>query len=348
MSLNRIWQVVEPGRVAVTSRDLKALEPGELRVRIMASAICGSDLHIFKGKHPSAPLPVTIGHEFSGEVVETGEGVSGLRIGDRVTVEPVLVCGTCAACLTGNYGYCKKISYTYRSGDGAMADFITVRQNHVFVLPDHLSYEAGTLIEPLAVAVHAVRRADIGLGEKVLVIGAGAIGILIAALCRKNGATQVVVADYAAHRLGKALEMGATSVVNLAGKDLYAAVDELTECEGMDKTFECVGLEKTFNQAMMTLRKNGLATIVGIFEEPEIRISASRFITHEIRVQGSQGYCWDFPVALELSRDLDLQKLVSHEFELENMQKALDTCLDAQAGAIKVVMKPWSPGLEGG
>jgi 2-desacetyl-2-hydroxyethyl bacteriochlorophyllide A dehydrogenase len=347
MNLNRIWQVVEPGRVEVTSRELKPLEPGELRVRIMASAICGSDLHIFKGKHPSAPLPVTIGHEFSGEVVETEAGVSDIRIGDRVTVEPVLVCGTCAACLTGNYGYCKKISYTYRNGDGAMADFITVRHNHVFVLPGYLSYEAGALIEPLAVAVHAVRRADIGLGDKVLVIGAGAIGILIAALCRKNGATQVVVADYAAHRLGKALEMGATSVVNLAEKELYAAVDELTEGEGMDKTFECVGLEKTFNQAMMTLKKNGLATIVGIFEEPEIRITASRFITHEIRVQGSQGYCWDFPVALELSRDLDLRKLVSHEFKLENMQKALDTCLDAQAGAIKVVMKPWSLGQEG-
>ena len=340
MTINRIWQVVEPGKVEVLSRALKPLEAGELRVRIMASAICGSDLHIFKGKHPSAPLPVTIGHEFSGEVVETGKDVTRIKVGDRVTVEPVLVCGTCAACLAGNYGYCKKISYTYRNGDGAMADFITVRQSHVFVLPEHLSYEAGALIEPLAVATHAVRRADIGLGEKVLVIGAGAIGILVAALCRTNGATQVVVADYAVHRLEKALEMGATEVVNLAERDLYAAVDEISNGEGMDKSFECVGLEKTFNQAMTSLKKNGLATIVGIFEEPEIKITAARFITHEIRVQGSQGYCRDFPVALELSKDLDLRKLVSHEFELEKMQEALDACLNPQAKAIKVVMKP--------
>lgn len=340
MSLNRIWQVVTPGKVQRLERGFKPLKADELRVQIRASAICGSDLHIFKGRHPSAPLPVTIGHEFSGEVVETGAAVKGFRIGDRVTVEPVLVCGSCPACQRGDYGYCAEISYTYRNGDGAMADYISVRHNHAFLLPGDLSYEAGALIEPLAVAVHAVRRASIGLGEKVLILGAGAIGILIAALCRRNGATQVVVADYAAHRLEKALEMGASSVLNLSTQDLLAGVEALTEGRGMDKTFECVGLEKTFNQAMMSLRKNGLATIIGIFEEPEIRIPASRFITHEIRVQGSQGYCWDFPVALELTRDLDLRKLISHEFKLEDLQAALELCLDTRSGAIKVILKP--------
>jgi len=107
----------------------------------VSSAICGSDLHIFKGKHPSAPLPVTIGHEFAGDVVAVGSGVTKVKVGDRVTVEPVIVCGKCLACRSGNYGHCENISFTYRNGDGAMADYITVLEHYVYKLPEHLSYD---------------------------------------------------------------------------------------------------------------------------------------------------------------------------------------------------------------
>ncbi|MGB3964310.1 MAG: alcohol dehydrogenase catalytic domain-containing protein, partial [Tepidanaerobacteraceae bacterium] len=186
---NRVGRVIEPGKVDFLLRTVDEPKEQQVVIKIASSAICGSDLHIFKGKHPSAPLPVTIGHEFAGEVVAVGSKVSKVKIGDRVTVEPVIVCGKCRACRTGNYGYCENISFTYRVGDGAMADYITVEEPYVYKLPEHLSYSAGALIEPLAVAVHAVRRADIKLGEKVLVIGAGAIGILVAALCRRRGAT---------------------------------------------------------------------------------------------------------------------------------------------------------------
>ncbi|NLM97814.1 MAG: zinc-binding dehydrogenase, partial [Halanaerobiaceae bacterium] len=297
-------------------------------------------LHIFKGKHPSAPLPVTIGHEFAGDVVAVGSEVKKVKIGDRVTVEPVIVCGKCTACLKGNYGYCENISFTYRIGQGAMTNYITIGEPYVYKLPDHLSYDAGALIEPLSVATHAVRRADIKLGEKVLVIGAGAIGLLVAALCRKRGAAEVVVSDLSEKRLKMALELGATRVVNPSAEDLEKFVYELTDGTGMDKTFECVGLEQTFNQAMMTLRKNGLATVIGIFEQTEITIPVTRFITHEIKVQGSQGYCWDFPIALEMSGEIDLEKLVTHKFRLEELQQALELSLDKNSGAVKVIINP--------
>jgi len=199
---------------------------------------------------------------------------------------------------------------------------------------------AGALIEPLSVAVHAVRRADIKLGEKVLVIGAGAIGILIAALCKRSGASEVAVVDFSPKRLSVALEVGATVAINPSKQDVYDIISEITNGIGMDKTFECVGLEATFNQAMMTLRKNGLATIVGIFENPNITIPAIRFITHEIKVQGSQGYCWDFPIALEMSKQIDLEKLITHKFNLEDLQQALETCLDRNSGALKVMIHP--------
>jgi (R,R)-butanediol dehydrogenase/meso-butanediol dehydrogenase/diacetyl reductase/L-iditol 2-dehydrogenase len=174
-----------------------------------------------------------------------------------------------------------------------------------------------------------------------LVIGAGAIGILVTALCKQSGAGDVLVCDYSASRLAMAKEFGASVTVNPGeGSPLEKAVTEMTGGTGVDKSFECVGRESTFIQAMTSLRRNGLATIIGIFEEPNITINAMRFITHEIRVQGSQGYCWDFPIALKMSERIDLERLITHEFPLDDLQKALETCFDPRAESIKVIIKP--------
>jgi len=338
---NRLGRVLSPKTIDFIERPVTEPGDNELVIKIVSSAVCGSDMHIFSGKHPLARPPVTIGHELSGDVVAAGRSVTRFKTGDRVSVEPCIVCGKCDACQRGNYGYCESISFSYRNGDGAMARYITVKESKTYHLPEHLSYNAGALIEPMAVAAHAVRRAGISLGEKVLVIGAGAIGILISALCRQSGAGDILVCDYSAARLAMAENFGATMTVNLSkGEDLEQALRKISGVTGMDKTFECVGKESTFIQAMTSLRKNGLATILGIFEDPEITINAMRFITHEIRVQGSQGYCWDFPIAIKMSEMIDLEKLVTHEFPLEDLQKAMETCFDPEAESIKVILKP--------
>ena len=337
---NRLGRVVSPKIVDFIERPVTEPKDNELVIKIVSSAICGSDMHIFSGKHPSAPLPVTIGHEFSGDVAALGKDVTRFKAGDRVTVEPCVTCGKCDACLHGNYGYCENIIFFYRNGAGAMAEYITVGESNAYHLPEHLSYNAGALIEPMSVAVHAVRRANIALGEKVLVIGAGAIGILVTAFCKQCGASDILVSDYSASRLNKAKEFGATLTVNLHEEDLEKAVRQISGGTGMDKTFECVGMESTFIQAMTNLRKNGLATILGIFEEPNITINAMRFITHQIMVQGSQGYCWDYPIAIKMSEHIDTEKLITHEFPLNELQKALETCFDPKAESIKVILKP--------
>jgi (R,R)-butanediol dehydrogenase/meso-butanediol dehydrogenase/diacetyl reductase/L-iditol 2-dehydrogenase len=337
---NRVGKVVEPGVIGFETRILGPVAPGKARIRIVSSAICGSDLHIYKGLHPSVRLPVTIGHEFSGEIVELGEGAVGHAVGDRVTLEPVIPCGVCPACLHGEYGYCENINFTYRVGDGAMADYIDALDSHVFALPDAISWDAGALIEPLAVATHAVRRSEIDIGDKVIVFGAGAIGILIGAVCKRAGAEEVVVVDYADARLEAARDLGATKTVNPAKESVDDVVRDLSSGRGMDKAFECVGLESTFVQAMMSIRKNGLATMVGIFEKPEIRIPATRFVTHEIRIQGSQGYCWDFPAAIGLALSMPLDRLVTHHFPLGELQSAFETSIDRNAGAVKVLVHP--------
>ena len=317
-------------------------KPGrtEVVIAIKATSICGGDLHIYKGKHPSAPLPMHLGHELSGEVIEAGDAVTTVRIGDRVTVEPVIACGDCPPCRSGLYGYCDNLSYHYRKGQGAMADYFTVDQRYVYRLPEHLSYEAGALVEPLAVAVHAVKRAKIGLGDKVVIIGAGPIGILITAVRKAAGAREIIIADIGDARLQAAASMGATRTVNSRNESVVDVVREVTGGRGIGKSFECAGREETFIQAMSCLCKGGTATMVGIFEQPAIQIPASIFVAQEITVQGSQGYCWDFDTALSLTSNLDLGKLVSHVFPLTDIDKAMKAALDPNEKAVKIILKP--------
>lgn len=336
--LNHVGEIYEPFKTHFLEREIKGLAPDEVLVKVRASAICGSDLHIARGLHPSAPLPVTIGHEFSGDVVAIGSEVTNAKPGQRVTVEPCIVCGKCDACRHGNYGYCEHISYTYRRGDGAMADYVVVKEPYVYELPEYLSYETGALIEPLSVATHAVRRADIRLGETVLIIGAGAIGMMVAAMCRRSGAAKIIIADFSDARLAMALQVGATDAVNSGKIDLEEEVRRLTGGKGVDKSFECVGRESCFIQAIMTLKANATCTVVGIYEKPMVTFPASRLVTHEIHIQGAQGYCWDFPIAIASARDLPMEKFVTHTFPMEQLQQALETALDPKSGSIKVVL----------
>jgi len=337
---SRMAMVHTAGTAVLVEREIPKPGNTEVLIAIKATSVCGGDLHIYKGKHPSAPLPMSLGHELAGEVIEAGEGVTTVHIGDRVTVEPVIVCGDCPPCRSGLYGYCDNLSYHYRKGQGAMADYFVVDQRYVYKLPEHLSYEGGALIEPLAVAVHAVKRAKIGLGDKVVIIGAGPIGILIAAVSKAAGAREIIISDISEARLQMAAVMGATRTANSRNDSVVDVVREVTGGRGIGKSFECAGREETFVQAISCLCKGGTATMVGIFEQPTIQIPASIFVSQEIIVQGSQGYCWDFDTALALTSTLDLEKLVSHVFPLADVDKAMKAALDPNEKAVKIILKP--------
>ncbi|MBR4080921.1 MAG: alcohol dehydrogenase catalytic domain-containing protein [Clostridia bacterium] len=338
MEMNRIGAVTAPGKVEFWQREIAPLQPGEALVRVKSSAICGSDLHIFKGLHPSVKLPVTIGHEFSGVVEALGEDCGTLRPGDRVVLEPAIPCGKCDACLHGAYNFCEKISFSYRNGDGAMATFVRCKASRLFLLPEEIGFDEGALIEPLAVAMHAVRKADVKIGDSVAILGAGAIGVFVAAICAAAGAKTVIVTDLSDARLDKARRFGATHTLNSARCDVVEEIVALTG--GVDKAFECVGIEVTFNQGLRALKKNGLMTAIGIFEHPKITIDASLFVSREIRLQGAQGYCWDFLLAIDIARKLPLDEMITHRFPLEQLQQAVETAMDPAAGALKVIVHP--------
>lgn len=337
---NRIGRITSAKTIDFIEREIPEPEEHQVLIRIKASCICGSDLHIYKDRHPAVRPPVTVGHEFAGEVVKTGVMVTNVKTGDRVTVEPVVTCGICPACRRGDYGYCENISFTYRCGDGAMADYFVGKDERVYKLPDGMSYEEGALTEPMAVALHAVKRADVRLGDKVVVIGAGAIGIFVAAICRYLGAAEVVVSDFSEFRLDVAAQMGATRTVCPMKESLENVINGMSEGKGFDKAFECVGLEETFNQALLSVRTNGLVTDIGIFEKQQVVFDASLLVKKEIRIQGSQGYCWDFDDAIRLVRDLNIKPLITHRFPLERLKDAFDTLLSPGSDAIKVCLLP--------
>jgi len=333
--------ITEPLKIGFEDQQLMALGPDEVRIRVRYAAICGSDLHLFKGKHPSAPLPSAVGHELSGEIAEVGANVSHLSVGDRVTVEPVITCGACHFCLRGQYHLCREISFHYRKGQGAFAEYFTAPGRHVFPLPQSVSLEAGALIEPLSVALHAVKKAQPRLGQSSAIFGAGAIGLLTMLLLRKMTRGLAISVDVNDFRLQKALEFGATAAMNNAKEEAIEKIFELTDGIGADITVEAVGLAQTLSQALESVRKGGLVTLIGIFENQRPEVPVNLLIQKEITLAGSQGYNWDFQDALAMlsHSTLPLDSLVSHRFSLKNLQKAFDLLRTPGNQAVKVLIE---------
>ena len=332
--------ISEPGKVEFVERRLPPLGESDVLIRVRAAAICGSDLHIYKDAHPAVSLPVTVGHELSGEVFAVGEQVSRVQPGDRVAVEPVLVCGKCYFCRRGQYQRCTEISFQYRQGQGGFTTHFISHENWVHRLPDHISYEEGALMEPLSVAVHAVKMSGLGMGQNVAVFGDGPIGLLILMVAALGGAEKVFVVGARGYRLERALQLGAFSAINNFEEDALKIIFDQTAQLGVDRSFEAVGIETTLIQSLRALKKGGAATLVGLFEQSEIKIPANLFVQREITLTGSQGYNWDFETAIELvtEKNLDLSSLITHILPLTALEEGFKLLIDPDGNAIKVVV----------
>ena len=334
--------VTAPGKIEFQRKTLPPMGDHDVLLRVKACAICGGDLHIFKGKHPLASLPVAVGHELSGEVIEVGKSVSRISRGDRVAVEPVIPCGKCHFCLRGEYHLCQDIRYQYSAGQGGFTPFFVVSENWVHRLPDFLSYEEGALLEPLAVAVHAARKAQIEMGHTVAIFGAGGIGLLLLQVARASGCAKVFITDLSEHRLKTAEFFGAALALPPGKEDPVERILRETGGFGVDRSFEAVGLEKTLHQAAASLKKGGIAVLIGFFEDPhQVTFPVNLFVQREIQIRGSRGYCWDFQVAMEFLRNkkVKLEPLISHRLPLEDLPRAFQILLDPKSKADKVVIQ---------
>lgn len=239
--------------------------PGEVLVKIQKIGICGSDIHVYHGEHPFTSYPVTQGHEVSGEVAALGENVTGLSLGQKVTIQPQVVCGKCWPCRHGKYNLCEELKVMGFQTTGVASHYFAVDASKVTPLPDSMSFDEGAMIEPLAVAVHAVRQAGDVTDKDICVLGAGPIGILVAQAAKGMGARKVMVTDVSDVRLDKAKECGADACVNTREKDFG---EEFLKCFGPDKAdviYDCAGNNITMGQAIQYARKGSTIILVAVF-----------------------------------------------------------------------------------
>lgn len=258
--------IESPYTVVVKEVENAPVGDKEVRIQVKAAGICGSDIHAYKGLHPFRKPPVIIGHEISGEVIEIGSAVTRVQVGDKVTVEPQAGCGECDHCLKGNVNYCDNrqapgIGKWY----GTMAENFVAPEHIVFVLPSDMDHKLGALAEPLAVGVHAVRRAGIRVGDRVAVLGAGPIGLLALAVAKEAGATTILATDVLDYCLDRAKSLGATHTLNASNQETW--VDEAKQLVGgtFDKVLIAVGVPGILNQALSLVKKGGRIVTIAMF-----------------------------------------------------------------------------------
>ena len=321
-----------PGAITIHEIEAPAAGPGQVLLEIQRIGVCGSDVHVYHGKHPYTGYPVVQGHEYSAAVKAVGAGVTGLAPGMKVTSLPQIVCGECAPCKRGDYHICDKLKVEGFQAPGCAQELWVTDAARIVPLPDHFSFEQGALVEPLSVAVHAVGRAvwaeggepgTLLAGRRAVVMGAGPIGNLVAQVARAEGA-QVLIADLSAHRLEIACRCGLAHVSNAREETLEQASQRVFGGQGFDVAFECVGVEPTVTAAIANLAKGGTLVVVGVFGDLP-RVNLGLVQDRELNLRGTLMYRRpDYLRAIELidSGQVQTQPLMSTHF-------AFDDYLDA-------------------
>ena len=336
------------GGLEIEDRPTSSPGPDEILVAPGFVGICGSDLHYYKdGRIGDWRIrrPHVLGHEFSGIVAERGSNVHEVEVGDRIAVEPIIPCGKCDACSRNIYNVCPHIRFTGSPHtDGALQEVVAVRAGSAHRLPSGMSMELGALVEPTSIAVHAVRRSGLRPGESVMIVGAGPIGLLILAVARAYGAGSVYCTDLNQGRLDLADRLGATGALNVGGLGAEEIL-ERTNPSGFDVTFEAVGTSGTLETAMRMVRPGGRVVAVGVHISERIQFNMMLAQSRESTVIPIYLGRNAFPEAIELlwSGRIEGDLLISHRFPLAGTAEGMETSLNTNTGAVKVMIEVGSP-----
>ena len=318
---------------------------GEVLVRVKACAICGSDVHGMDGSTGRRQPPIVMGHEAAGLVERVGPGVTAWKPGDAVTFDSTISCGSCAFCRSGRINLCDNrrvlgVSCDEYRRDGAMAELVVVPERILYRVPRGMPFVRASLVEPVSIAVHAVARTPLAIGEACVVVGAGNIGLLVIQVLRARGAGKIVAVDPEASKLKQALELGADLAV-ASPADAPPLVAEATEGRGADRSFEVVGLAETLSTALRCTRKGGSVTMVGNLA-PQVHFAQQHAVTREIDLVASCASAGEYPACLDLIArgSVDVQALVSHVAPLAEGAAWFRRLAAREAGVGKVVLEP--------
>ena len=324
----RVARLVAINRMELFDEPMPHVRLGKVVVQVRAAGICGSDLHYFScgglGSRP-ASFPMSLGHEASGVVVASMYG-SAFSEGDRVAIEPGLACGSCACCRRGMMNLCSNGEFMGAGQPGAFSEYLLTDERQLVKLPESVSYEEGAMLEPLGVAMHAVRMARVGLGESVAVLGAGPIGMCVAMVARYAGASLVYVEEPLEYRAGLA-------------RTVLGAQDEMPS-SGMDVAFDCAGMQRSVHDCFDCAAPGGRVVLVGIptYDYLQYNPHVSRLKELSIINVRRSNVSLERCLALFVSRGLPLASLVSHIWPLEKIQEAFETAAEYRDGILKGVI----------
>lgn len=327
------------------------LRPGHIRVKVMATTICATDMKVFEGNWPNLVFPHVAGHEWAGEVVEVGEGVVGLRPGDRVGIEVHCGCGACARCIEGLYNLCEH----YGNRDvghahvgfttwGGFAEYAVVPAKVAHRLPDEMDWDTAAFTDNIGIALWAVERAGVMAGDTVVVVGPGCFGLLAVQVARALGAGKVILAGTRPDRLQLGTELGADATVNVREKNPVAAVRDMTGGKGADVVVEFAGSEAAATQALQMARRGGRVVLAGATAPGrELRVDLSTIVRGHLNVYGSVGNPrWVSKRGLELIRTgaVSISPLITHRLSLDEFARAWELTHVHKDESIRVIMYP--------
>lgn len=325
------------GDVAVEERPIPAMADNEVLVRVGSVGVCGSDIHYYEHGRIGPYVveqPLVLGHEAGGEIVDVGEKVTDLEVGQRVSLEPGIPCRSCPQCLAGRYNLCPDVQFFATPPvDGAFCEYVAMPAAFVYPIPDRVSDDAAALLEPLSVGVWACRRAGVAPGTRVLVTGAGPIGLIAGEVAQAYGATEVVITDVNEHRLTLATQLGLTPV-NVSEKPLLDVGFE------PDVLLECSGNPRATTEAIRTVARAGRVVLVGMGGD-ELVLPLSYVQDRELMVTGAFRYAntWPTAIALAASGAVQLDPLVTGHYGLDRVEDAL-TAPHRDPRTVKPVVRP--------
>ncbi len=309
----------------------------EVLIKVAYVGICGSDVHYYEHGRIGdfiVDSPLILGHECSGEIIEVGSEVKKYTIGDKVVVEPGYGCNTCDFCKKGQYNLCDKMTFMATPPiDGAFAEYITYKEDMLFSLPESMSLLEGALIEPLAIGIYAASKGKVQPNQKVLIQGAGCIGLVSMMACMAYGTKNITITDVLDVRLQKASDLGAKKVVNIANETL----DE----NNFDVVIDCVGLEGTMKTSIDHSKKGATIVLVGMGSDSDIKVNINRAISKELQFQTIFRYKNIFDIAIKLveEKQIDLKSIVSNIFDFSDIKNAFNYVIKHRDKVTKAVIK---------
>lgn len=309
----------------------------QVKIKVKAVGICGSDQHIYHGTNPLATYPRILGHEFSGEVVEIGTAVTKVKVGDRVCIEPIVFCGECYPCKLDRPNICENLEVCGVHRDGGMQEYFLTTEEKCYLLPEDCSFERGALVEPFTIAAQSNYRGQTCKEDVLLIIGAGTIGLCNLMYAKQIGAT-CIVADIFEDKLQRAKEYGADYVINTKEESLDEALAKILDGKGPSITIDSACTVKTFEDAIRVTRAGGRVVPLGFAQAPS-QIAQMHFVKKELSVYGSRLQTHKFQPIVDLFKDgFHPDKLISHRFHFTEIKEAFKTFDDPNVDTVKIML----------